>query len=156
MFSNTLILILLGKQWTRHQTLCLREFRSKVTIYKKWKKAWTTNLLMLLLMLSLKEASYPTHKSLCHPIFLGIIIWKVFSRVAKIAEIRASSENCFLGNKTLLISKSLTKEKKEGFGLRADSIRENDDQWNIAKCSYPMETQNSLISPSLNKFPKCP
>ena len=24
------------------------------------------------------------------------------------------------------------------------------------KCSYLMETQNSLISPSLNKFPKCP
>ena len=36
--------------------------------------------------------------------FLGIIIRKCFSIVAKITEISASSENCFFGNKTQVIS----------------------------------------------------
>ena len=37
--------------------------------------------------------------------FLGIIIRKGFSKRAKITEISAFSENCFLGNKTKMISK---------------------------------------------------
>ena len=36
--------------------------------------------------------------------FLGIIIRNCFSNVAKITEISASSENCFFGNKTQVIS----------------------------------------------------
>ena len=38
-------------------------------------------------------------------IIFGIIIRKCFSRLAKIAENGASSENCFFGNKTLVNSK---------------------------------------------------
>ena len=41
--------------------------------------------------------------------FCGIIIRKWFSKVAKITEISASSENCFFGNKTQVILKGYLK-----------------------------------------------
>ena len=47
--------------------------------------------------------------------FSGIIIRKCFSKVAKITEISASSENCFFGNKTQVISKGHEKTSEAYF-----------------------------------------
>ena len=62
------------------------------------------NLCLLLLIGSLEGKIPSFSRFTLSSNFLGIMIRNCFSKIAKITEISASSENCFFGNKTQVIS----------------------------------------------------
>jgi len=76
-----------------------------ITIHKKNIRERFMNLFLLLLIGRLEGNISSFSRITLSSNFLGIIIRKCFSIVAKITEISASSENCFFGNKTQVISK---------------------------------------------------
>ena len=73
------------------------------------------NQFLLLLMAGLKEASYHIYKLLCPPIYLELSSIKKFQNLPIFAEIGASSENCFFGNKTQVTSKRALKDFRSLF-----------------------------------------
>ena len=86
-----------------------------ITIHKKKIRERFMNLFLLLLIGRLEVNISSFSRITLSSNFLGIIIRKCFSKVAKITEISASSENCFFGNKTQVISKGHEKTSEAYF-----------------------------------------
>ena len=73
------------------------------------------NLFLVLLIGSLEGKIPSFSRFTLSSNFLGIMIRNCFSKIAKITEISASSENCFFGNKTQVILKGYLKTSEAYF-----------------------------------------
>ena len=78
-------------------------------------REWFMNLCLLLLIGSLEGKIPSFSRFTLSSNFWGIMIRNCFSKIAKITEISASTENCFFGNKTQVILKGYLKTSEAYF-----------------------------------------